>query len=121
MGDLSENFSRKEFECKCGCDFNTVDAELIKILQNDLRDYYKKKVVITYNGGCRCYIHNIVCEGSSKSQHIKGKAADIKVEGVSSKAVYTYLCRKFPDKYGFGLYKTFVHVDVREDKARWSK
>ena len=26
MGDLSENFSRSEFECKCGCGFATVDV-----------------------------------------------------------------------------------------------
>lgn len=120
MGDLSKNFSRKEWECKCGCGFNTVDAELIKVLQEDVRDYYKKPVTITPNGGCRCHIHNIACGGSNKSQHIQGKAADIKVEGISPEVIYFYLCKKFPGKYGFGLYKTFVHVDVREDEARWS-
>ena len=34
MGDLSENFSRHEFACKCGCGNDTVDAELIRVLQS---------------------------------------------------------------------------------------
>jgi hypothetical protein len=25
----------------------------------------------------------------------------------------------YPNKYGLGLYKDFVHIDVRSKKARW--
>lgn len=120
MGDLSKDFSRKEFKCKDGCGFDTVDAELInEILQKSLRDYYKRKVTVTPNGGCRCNVHNIACDGSNGSQHTKGKAADIKVEGVAPQAVYKHLCDTYPNQYGFGLYDTFVHVDSRKYKARW--
>jgi hypothetical protein len=31
MGDLSENFSRREFECSCGCGMDTVDAQLLHL------------------------------------------------------------------------------------------
>lgn len=119
MGDLSKNFSRWELECKDGCGFNTVDAELINEILQPARDDLKRKIIITPNGGCRCYLQNIACGGSKNSQHKEGKAADIKVEGVSPQDVYEYFCKKFPDKYGFGLYPTFIHVDCRSIKARW--
>lgn len=120
MGDLSKNFSRFEWTCKCGCGEDTVDAELVRVLQDDLRDYYKAPVTVTPNGGCRCPTHNIDCGGSDESQHMQGKAADVKVKGVSPQAVFTYLNRKFPNRYGLGNYRTFTHLDVRKGKARWT-
>ena len=35
------------------------------------------------------------------------------------KALYDELNKRFPNKYGLGLYSWGVHVDVRENKARW--
>ena len=117
MGDISKNFDRVEHECHCGCGFDTVDVELNYILQTFIRDYYKKAVTIT--GPNRCFAKNLSVGGSKNSYHIEGKAADIQVDGVSPLALYTYLDRAFPDKYGFGLYDTFVHLDVRPHRARW--
>lgn len=118
MGDLSENFSRHEWTCKCGCGFDTVDSQLVTILQKDLRDYFNKPVTITYNGGCRCLIHNAQCGGVVKSQHRKGRAADIKVTDVPPKVVYKHLDKLYPDSLGLGLYDTFVHVDTKTGPAR---
>lgn len=118
MGDISKNFSRSEHTCNCGCGFDTVDVELNHILQVDLRDYYNKEVIVS--GGNRCPFWNLHEEGSDNSYHMKAKASDTKVKGVSPLAVYTYLNRKYPNKYGLGLYKTFVHIDSRPDRARWT-
>jgi len=133
MGDLSKNFSRSEFKCKCGeCYFDYVDAELVKVLQ-DLHDFYEltcsSKIRIKINSGCRCQNHNISIGGSTYSQHVHGKAADIVVEFLSnitkqwgkikSSSVYEVLNDKYPDKYGIGKYDTFTHIDVRPKKARW--
>lgn len=118
MGDLSKNFSRSEWVCKCGCGFDTVDAELVRLLQEDVRDYFNKRVTVTPNGGCRCYDHNAKCGGVTNSQHRQGRAADIKVADVPSKVVYDYLNEKYPERYGLGLYDTFVHVDTKSGKAR---
>ena len=118
MGDLSKNFSRREFECRCGCGFDTVDAALLKILQEDIRDYYNAKVTLI--SGCRCSYWNEHEDGSDDSYHMKAKAGDTIVEGVSSIAVYTYLDRKYPDKLGLGLYESFVHIDPRLHRARWN-
>ena len=33
MGDLSRNFDRSEFKCRDGCGRDTVDIELVKVLE----------------------------------------------------------------------------------------
>lgn len=117
MGDLTKHFSRVEFECKCGrCDTDTVDAELMLVLEQ-LRMALKRQ--ITVNSGIRCSEHNHDISGSPKSQHLLGKAADIVVASSSPTEVYNYLDMLYPSKYGIGKYKTFVHIDVRQKKARW--
>lgn len=123
MGDLSRNFSRDEWQCKCGnCDPPTVDAELVKVLQEDISDHFKRPVVITPNGGHRCKDWNKRCGGVSTSQHILGKAADFNVKGVSPITVYTYLIKKHPERYGVGVYDSFVHLDIKSGgPRRWDK
>lgn len=116
MGDLTNNFSRKEFACKCGCGFKTVDFELIQVLEI-VRSKFKKSVKI--NSACRCEEYNKSVGGSDKSKHKLGIAADIVVEGVNPKDVYNYLNQLFKGKYGMGKYDSFTHIDVRSNKARW--
>jgi uncharacterized protein YcbK (DUF882 family) len=116
MGDLSNNFSRHEFACKCGCGFDTVDVELIPVLQA-LRDYFARRVTIS--SGCRCGAYNYRVGGSGKSQHTFAKAADISVQSVAPSTVHHYLDKKYESKYGIGLYQTFTHIDVRKIRARW--
>lgn len=120
MGDISKNFSRDEHACECGCGFDTVDVELNYVLQVHIRDYFNKEVTIS--GPNRCFERNIATPGASRdSLHVEGKAADIKVKDTSPQAVYTYLDRKFPNKYGIGLYPNRVHIDVRPIKTRWRR
>ena len=115
---LSKNFDSNEFKCKClgNCGFDTVDPELIEVLQ-ELREAAGQPIII--NSACRCKTHNKDVGGKLNSQHVKGKAADIVVANISSIFVWGYLNEKHPDKYGIGLYKNFTHLDVREKKARW--
>jgi uncharacterized protein YcbK (DUF882 family) len=118
MGDLTLNFSRHEFRCKCNkCDCHTVDFELLTKLQI-LRDTVRKKIDII--SGHRCVPHNSKQPGASpKSQHLFGRAVDIRIDDMRPTQVYELLCKMFPDKYGIGLYSTFVHLDVRPEKHRW--
>ena len=116
MGDISRNFNRKEFACKCGCGFQTVDLELIQLLEV-IRDHFKSPVTI--NSACRCELHNTAIGGSYGSKHKQGIAADIVVKGVDAFDVFDFMCDHQPNKYGFGRYKGFTHVDVRQKKARW--
>jgi uncharacterized protein YcbK (DUF882 family) len=114
---ISPHFSRKEFECSCGCGFDTVDVELVEILE-DVRFHFNSPVTIT--SGCRCEAHNASVGGAKDSWHTKGRAADIKVNDAHPEDVYNYLETKH-DAIGLGLYNTWVHVDSRGSKARWSK
>ena len=117
MGDLSANFNRSEFTCGCGCGFNTVDTELLEILEV-IRGHYDAPIGI--NSGCRCITHNNAVGSGNKSQHLLGRAADIQVEGIPAPKVANYIDSIYPDKYGLGRYDSFTHVDSRSSKARWS-
>lgn len=116
MGDMSKDFSRYEFQCRCGCGKNTIDAELLKVLQ-DLRDSTGCRIDIV--SGHRCFTHNNNVGGAPNSQHLWGKAADIQVWNHRPSEVYAILDKKYPAQYGIGKYPSWVHVDVRGYRARW--
>jgi len=115
MGDLTKNFSRSEYACKCGCGYDTVDYDLVMFHQR-IRDHFGKPVTIT--SGCRCEAWNERVGGEDDSQHMKAKAGDIIVHGITPKAVGVYA-----DSIGvpgIGVYDDFTHMDVRSNgPARW--
>lgn len=116
MGDMTKNFSRKEFTCQCGCGFASIDSRLVKILQ-EVRDHFGKPVTVT--SGCRCEEHNANVGGASRSKHVIGLAADVKVYGIAVDDVYEYLDNKYPDELGLGKYRSWIHVDTRSRRGRW--
>jgi uncharacterized protein YcbK (DUF882 family) len=119
MGDLSKNLSRWEFACPDGCGFDTVDAELVNVLQ-DVRAHFNKAINIT--SGCRCEEHNKDVDGTQGSTHLYGKAADFWVTDTSPDEVANYLERKYIGRYGIGRYNGRTHIDVRSNgPARWDK
>lgn len=122
MGDLSQHFSRSEFACHCGCGFGlgtgAVADGLLVVLE---RVRARFDAPLTVVSGCRCASHNKRVGGAPFSQHRKGTAADIKVQGVSAKAVADWLCESYPRSLGIGRYATWTHVDVRMGKARWGE
>lgn len=131
MGDLTRNLSRHEFACNCGCGFDTVDAELVIIIQ-DSADYFSAKdginIRIDITGPNRCKQHNINEGGASNSQHVYARAADYKLfnrytgEQIHPDRVADYLEQKYIGKYGIGRYKNRTHVDTRTNgPARWDK
>ena len=115
---LSENFKVKEFRCKDGTDKILVSPETVKILQS-VRDYFGK--IVHINSAYRTPAYNKKVGGASASQHVKGTACDIRVDGVPPEAVAAYLEAKFPIS-GIGLYNRtshFVHIDTRGRKVFW--
>ena len=113
---VGKHFSRSEFACRCGCGFDTVDVETIKVL-DDLREAFGEAVYIS--SGCRCYSHNKSVGGTEKSQHLRGRAADVIVNNVNPVTVYAYLDSTYKEIYGIGRYNDFTHIDTRSEKARW--
>ena len=112
----SPHFVRKEFACRCGCGADTVDAALLKVLEQ-VRTHFGQPVYIT--SGHRCSSHNKKCGGSENSQHLLGKAADIQVKSASPTKVADYLEAIYPNSCGIGRYDSWVHIDVRDHPARW--
>ncbi|MED4377968.1 D-Ala-D-Ala carboxypeptidase family metallohydrolase [Schinkia azotoformans] len=113
--NVSKNFKVREFACKDGSDKVVIDDALITIIQT-VRDHFEKPVTIT--SAYRTKSHNQKVGGSPNSQHLLGKAADIKVAGVSPKEVFDF-CNKTFSWAGIGLYNTFTHVDCRGAKITW--
>lgn len=117
MGDVSKFFNRIEFKCNCyNCKPYAVDAELLEVLE-DVREHFDAPVYIT--SGWRCEKHNTNVGGAKDSKHLYGIAADFKVRNVSPIDVHGYLVERYPDCYGIGLYSSWVHLDVRPERARW--
>lgn len=117
MGDIAKHFDRSEFACQCGCGFDTVDTELLDLLQH-IRASFDAPVSI--ESGARCVTHNTNEGGYPESQHLDGRAADIKVQGVAPLAVQRWFDKQYPNRYGLGKYASFTHIDSRAGKARWN-
>lgn len=104
---LAKNFVISEFACRDGSKEIMIDYKLVDLLQK-LRDSLNKPVVVT--SGYRSAAYNKRCGGIATSHHLTGKAADIKISGMTPLQVALAA-----DKIGFlgiGVYPTFTHVDV---------
>jgi uncharacterized protein YcbK (DUF882 family) len=121
---ITNNFNLEEFDSKCGREMpSQVVTNIIELAKNlqVLRDEVKKSIQIT--SGYRSPEHNAKVKGAKLSQHITGMAADIKVSGMTPKQVAEVIERLIAEKKmkegGIGIYKTWLHYDHRNTKARW--
>jgi len=130
MGDLTKNFSRSEFTCKCGqCNHFAVDFLLVTALQDACDHFsakYNQTVSCKITGGNRCPEHNATIPGAAKgSYHQFSCAADHKFflvetgHQIDPDEVADYYDNKFFDSCGIGRYSNRTHLDTRPNKARW--
>lgn len=124
MAKITKNFSLEEFKCKDGSDIpNDVIPNIIELANNlqVLRDAIGKP--ITINSGYRSPKYNAKIGGVKNSQHVKGKASDLRVAGITPKElalIIENLIKQGKMKEGgIGVYPTFTHYDIRGVKARW--
>lgn len=121
LAQISKNFQYKEFDCQgrgC-CSTTVIDEKLVEYVQR-IRDHFGKPITIT--SPYRCEVHNRRVGGATKSYHMQGRAADIVVQGVSSREVAKYA--ESIGILGIGLYETsadgyFTHIDTRTTKSFW--
>ena len=123
---LTENFSKSEFECNCGCDMPEDVFLNIQKLANQLqaiRDFVK--VGFSPTNAYRCPEHNAKVGGAKRSQHLLGKAADLQIKGYTPDEVADIIERLIGEgnilQGGLGRYNSFTHYDIRKTEARWDK
>lgn len=108
-------FKREEFICKCGCNKNLINGELLEML-DEARGFAKIPFII--NSGYRCENHP---ESKKKptSSHIKGLAADIKCTDGKTRAIMVDALVHVGFER-FGLHKSFIHADIDKGKGKAS-
>lgn len=112
---ISEHFKVKEYACKDGSQVVFVDEKL-RLMLEALRSKIGKPVIIT--SGYRTPEWNKKCGGAKYSYHMRGMAADIKVNGMTPKELAKELEKIAGDECGIIVYKSWVHFDVRTSKHR---
>lgn len=118
---LTSSFKVREFACNDGSDVILIHPDLPSVLQN-IRNQFGKPIII--NSGYRTPEYNKKVGGATRSQHCYGTAADIVVDGVSPASVAAAAEKALKEMDypgGIGLYKSFVHVDVRSKRYRWDQ
>lgn len=121
---LTENFELSEFASKDGAEFPGLVIENLRRLANNLqvlRDHLNAR--ITVNSGYRSPAHNTKIKGAKDSQHMKGTAADIVVDGYAPNQVFDAIedlqNKGLMEIGGLHAYNSFCHIDIRGVKARW--
>lgn len=127
MLTFAPHFPLHELRCKCGC---TPEPEVLANLHrlSYALERLRKDVgqPITVISGHRCPSHNDAVGGASRSRHLVGDAADIKVRGwtgdqLRSRVEGLISCGELPEG-GMGTYArtpATLHYDLRGERARW--
>lgn len=123
---ITAYFDTKEFDCKDGTPVPEGYYKYLEILCQNLeilRKTIERPIIVI--SGYRTESHNQKVGGAKNSLHLTAKAADIKVEGLTSHQLATIIEMLIEEKKmkegGLGVYKSWVHYDVRDKKARWKK
>ena len=112
---VGQHFKVREFACKDGSQVVFIDSYLVAIL-DILRNQVGKPVII--NSGYRTPTRNKAVGGAKYSYHMRGMAADIRVEGMTAKEIANKLNKITPNECGIIVYNTWVHIDTRTKKYR---
>tara|TARA_R100000329_G_C7615599_1_gene218544 strand:- start:1547 stop:1900 length:354 start_codon:yes stop_codon:yes gene_type:complete len=105
-------FKLKEFACKCGCNHNNINKELLDMLEQARK---MAKLPFVISSGYRCENHPESIKNPTSS-HIKGLAVDIKCSDSKSRAIILDALG-FVGFRRFGLHDSFIHADIDESKA----
>lgn len=114
----SKHFSLQEFNCKCtnvSCVSQLLSTELLAKLER-VRILYGLPIKVTSGYRCQAHQKYLAASGletATNSQHCLGNAADITGPDLVK---LDLLCSQ--EFKAVGRAKSFIHVDLREDKTR---
>lgn len=118
--EIQKNFKMREFACKCGCShesYQVVNILRLSYALQALRDLIGSPIII--HSGYRCPMHNKAVGGASRSFHMHGLAADIRVPDWTPRELHHFIKTEYRERTGFRLhcieYRSFLHVDLRHD------
>lgn len=77
---------------------------------------YKPILILS---GFRTPETNEACGGAKNSFHLLGRALDLSLSPARKRRAIVASEIFFKDRGGIGVYKWGIHIDDREDKARW--
>jgi uncharacterized protein YcbK (DUF882 family) len=101
---------------------DSLELEILSINLEILRAEIKEPVMIT-GSGYRTKSHNDKVGGAKNSQHLTASGADINAKNYTPKDLAKVIERLIKEgkmvQGGIGVYKGFVHYDIRGTKARW--
>lgn len=112
---ITNHFKVKEFACKDGSPVVFIDDYMVTLLEI-LRKTINKPIIIT--SGYRTPERNKEVGGAKYSYHMRGCAADIRVNGMTPKEVAKELNKIVPNNCGIIVYESWIHFDVRNTKYR---
>ena len=105
-------FQRSEFRCPCGkCGgFPAEPSETLVRLADKVRGKAGRPMVPTST--VRCKAHNKAVGGKDTSRHMKGKAMDFVIPGMTSAEILA-IVRSFPEVvFCYAINERAVHMDV---------
>ena len=121
---ISDHFMFSEFACRCGCGGGDLDGlrslcGALEVVRSEAGD---KPITIT--SGYRCRRYNTRVKGAKASRHTQSIAADFRVSGMEPAEVLA-LCERLisegaTPEGGLAAGSTFVHYDLRGQRARWT-
>ncbi len=123
---LTKDFNLSEFACR---DYQNTEVpkkyfDNVSLLADQLqilRDYLGEPIRI--NSGYRTPAYNKSIGGATKSQHLTASAADIATKSNTPKqlaSIVEQLIKQGKLNFGgIGVYKSWIHTDIRKIKARW--
>jgi len=121
---LTQHFKLQEFQSKDGAEMprNVMEnifrlSDHLQVIRNAIGN------PIHINSAYRSLSHNAAIGGVKGSFHTLGMAADITSRNHTPKELYDIIEGLIESgklsEGGLGLYKSFVHTDIRGDRARW--
>lgn len=113
------HFTKKEFACKDGCGFDSINPQVVRVAEKIRHHFGDKPLIVT--SGCRCAKHNALVGGVKGSKHVLGRAIDFYIKGVKTNDILAYtkqLVKEGTLKYTYtGGYKNgqmngIIHINI---------
>ncbi len=117
---VTEHFRFERCKCPC-CDVLKPIPRFFEHMEKLEQMRQKLGFAMIINSGYRCPNHNEEVGGSEGSQHMI-YATDVRPSwgtGFAKRLMSMYRVALIDEWGGIGYYKSFVHIDLRPEEARW--